>query len=147
MLSFECAIPDFGIVRIDDFADGNDPGIVLPVLVIEFVFGLSRDVQRRTQIGQYSNLHSTDCIAEITPIVKTRIRVVFILFSFLNVFRTSSASTEVTLRWTVGPGRNVESPHITARDINPSPFSIKAGTCRTRKLSLLLSRDVQATIL
>ena len=32
--------------------------------------------------------------------------------------------------------------HITARDINPSPYSVKAGTCQNEeKLSLLLSPD------
>lgn len=66
-------------------------------------------------------------IAEITPIVKARIRVVFIL-----VF---DAGSQLLQR------------HITARDIIPSPSSVKAGTCRARKLSLLLSRDVQATVL
>ena len=97
-------------------------------------------------------------IAEITPIVKTRIRVVFILFSpFLNVLPTSSASTEdgplaqgAMRNQTIlvfDGGSQLLQRHITARDIIPSPSSVKAGTCRTRKLPLLLSRDVQATVL
>jgi hypothetical protein len=51
VLSFERAILNFGIVRIDDFADGNDPGVRLPVLIIDFVFGLIRGVQRQTRTG------------------------------------------------------------------------------------------------
>jgi hypothetical protein len=51
MLSLKRALPDFGTSRIDHLADRNDLGIVLPVFVIDFVFGLSRGIQRRTRIG------------------------------------------------------------------------------------------------
>jgi hypothetical protein len=51
VLSFERAIPDFGIVRIDDFADHNDPGILLPVPIIDFDFGLIRGIQRQPRAG------------------------------------------------------------------------------------------------
>jgi len=50
-------------------------------------------------------------IAEITPIVKARIRVVFILFSFSEC---SPHFLRVHRRWTVGPGRNAESDHTVA---------------------------------
>lgn len=91
-------------------------------------------------------------IAEITPIVATRTRVVFILFSFsecsphlLRVHRNNSPMD----RWPraqcgIRPGV-AAAPHN--GEINPCLSSVKAGTCRTRKLSHLLSRDVQATTL
>ena len=50
MLSLESAIPDSGIVRIDDLADRNDLGILLPLLIFDFVFGLSFRILRQTRI-------------------------------------------------------------------------------------------------
>jgi hypothetical protein len=51
MFSLERALPDFGIGRIDDLTNGNDLRILLPVLVIDFVGGLSRGIQRGTLTG------------------------------------------------------------------------------------------------
>jgi len=51
VLGLERAIPDFGFGRIDDFADRNNLGIVLPVPIIDFVFGFSRGIQRQTRTG------------------------------------------------------------------------------------------------
>ena len=51
MVSLKRALPDFGVVRIDDLADGDDLGVVLPILVVDFVFRLSLGIQRRTRNG------------------------------------------------------------------------------------------------
>jgi hypothetical protein len=51
VLSFERANPDFGLGRIDDFADRNNLKIVPPVSIIDFVFRLDRGIQPQRRTG------------------------------------------------------------------------------------------------